>query len=127
MHTHAHARTHAHTHTHTHTHTPTHTHARTHTHRHTDTDTHTHTDTHTDTQTHTHTHTHTHTRTHTFIALVILMYNIYRAVAPTPAGQAMAGPVFSLHLAGLSYLYFLDEPFHWTSNHSIRLVSHGQT
>ena len=29
--------------------------------------------------------------------------NLYcRAVAPTPAGQAMAGPVFSLHLAGLT-------------------------
>ena len=28
------------------------------------------------------------------------------AVAPTPAGQAMAGPVFSLHLAGLTALLF---------------------
>ena len=27
-----------------------------------------------------------------------------RAVAPTPAGQAMARPVFSLHLAGLTLL-----------------------
>ena len=28
--------------------------------------------------------------------------SLSRAVAPTPAGQAMAGPVFSLHLAGLT-------------------------
>ena len=28
-----------------------------------------------------------------------------RAVAPTPAGQAMAGPVFSLHLAGLTFTF----------------------
>ena len=29
----------------------------------------------------------------------------HRAVAPTPAGQAMAGAVFSLHLAGLTYTF----------------------
>ena len=28
-----------------------------------------------------------------------------RAVAPTPAGQAMAGPVFSPHLAGLTFTF----------------------
>ena len=29
----------------------------------------------------------------------------HRAIAPTPASQAMAGPVFSLHLAGLTWSF----------------------
>ena len=35
-------------------------------------------------------------------------YNYDRTVAPTPAGQAMASPVFSLHLAGLTYSFYMS-------------------
>ena len=81
---------------------------------------------------HTYIYTYVHTCMHACIHTYIHTYTyihtcIHRAIAPNPTSQAMHGRTgFQSSLSWLN-TQFLDELFHWTSYHSIHLVSRVQT